>query len=568
MLKESIKPVFREICIFCKDNWQWGVLLLYGTALLAIELLVCYLYGINKTFSNPFIQAWPFVLLVYAAGRLIPGWAGKLYFSFFIVLSTMLTFISVFLLMVFNLPLTADIYFVLAASSVEESREFMSNFVNWRIWLALFITVAIAVSMLILVWKSSFKRSRISTVLALALMIPLLINDIRFIVTSDWPALYKRNLETEMPVNYFIFRDSLNCLVSMATHPNLPGGIRKKTGEKICGVLVVGESATRNHWGLYGYFRNTTPELEKLRKNLLIFDNAVSPHVTTTPSCRLMFSTNEYPDMEPSDYTAFSVLKAAGFKVICISNQFRLGSFDGPVNILYSGASPKEFLQELNPDGTDEAVIARVKKYISETEAPMLIIVHLLGSHAKFDQRYPQTFDKFGGMRHPHGAEFSEKILRRINAYDNSILYTDHILGEIAGMLSELNYPGYMLYVSDHGECPESPVGRSEISTAHSFFEVPMIFYGNEQYWKSFPAFMQAAAGNTGKPYMTDWLVHSIISTAQVTHDGFPAGKDIFSAGFKERSKRHIGGGKRFPYQKNEVNKPFFIDRNCVEKPL
>lgn len=568
MLKDKIMPVFPAICGFFKDNWQWGVLLLYGTALLAVELSVSYLHGINKSFFNPFIQAWAFVLMVYAAGRLIPGWAGKLYFSFFIVLSTTLTFICVFLLNVFNLPLSADIYFVLAASSVEESREFMSNFISWKNWLALLVTMAFAVSMLILVWKSSFKRSKAGTVLALALMVPFLINAVRFTVAGDWPSLYKRNLETEMPVNYFIFRHSLDSLVSMVTHPNLPGGIRKKGEGKICGVLVVGESATRNHWGLYGYFRNTTPEMEKLRKNLLIFDNAVSPHVTTCPSCRLMFSTAEYPEMEPLDYTAFAVLKAAGFRVICISNQFRLGAFDGPVNILYSGISPKEFLQEHNPDGKDEAVIAPVKKYLSETEAPTLIIVHLLGSHAQFNQRYPESFDKFGAMRHPHGADFSEKILRRINEYDNSILYTDHILGKIAGMLSELKYPGYMLYVSDHGECPESPVGRSGISTAHSFFEVPMIFYGNEQYRKSFPAFMQAAAGNTGKPYMTDWIVHSIISTAQVTHDGFPAGKDIFSAGFKARKDRQIGGGTRFPYQKNEVGKPFFIDRSCVEKPL
>ena len=81
MLKEKIKQVFSAICNFCKDNWLWGVLLLYGTALLMTELLVCYRYGVNKTILNPFIQAWPFILLVYAVGRLIPGWAGKLYFS-------------------------------------------------------------------------------------------------------------------------------------------------------------------------------------------------------------------------------------------------------------------------------------------------------------------------------------------------------------------------------------------------------------------------------------------------------------------------------------------------------
>lgn len=560
----SIPPA---VYSFCKDNWRWGVLLLYGTVLVAIELFLSYWYGANKTFFNPFIQSWPFVLLVYAVGRLIPGWGGKLFFSFFIILSTLLTFVCGFLLCTFNLPLTVDIFFVLAASSVEESREFMAAFVDWKVWLILIICIAIPAAMLYFVWTSSFKRSKVSTIAALLLMIPFLINVIRFTVRGDYEALYKRNQETEMPVRYFDFRRSLNNLVSMVTHPKLPGGIRKTTGEKIFGVLVIGESATRNHWGLYGYFRNTTPEMEKLRKDLLIFDDAVSADVVTSPNCLLMFSTSEFPSMEPLDYTAFSVLKAAGFKIICISNQFRLGPFDGPVNILYYGAHPKEFLQEQNSNGKDEVVLDRVKKYLSETEAPALIIVHLLGSHTRFNQRYPQSFDRFGRMAHPREAEFSDKTFRHINEYDNSILYTDHVLGRIAAMLRELKSPGYMLYVSDHGECPESPVGRSKTSTAPSFFEIPMIFYANDAYRKSFPLFLQTAAKNAGKPYITDWMVHSIISTAQVTHDGFPAEKDIFSAKFTGREDRHIGV-KEFPYRKTEVRKPFYVDRNCAKKTL
>lgn len=565
--KERLKALIPPICNFFKDNWLWGVLLLYGTVLLLIEHLLSCFYGNNTTFFNPFIQSWGFILAVYAVGRLIPGWAGKLYFIFFIVYSTILTFICGFLLCAFNLSLTADIFFVLAASSAEESREFMAAFVSWKTWLALVVTIAISAIMLYLVWKSSFKRSWASAVVASALVIPLLINVIRFIANEDWEALYKRNLETEMPMNYFKFRRSLDKLVSVATHPVLPRGIRKKSGEKIFGVLVIGESATRNHWGLYGYFRNTTPEMEKLRKDLLIFDNAVSPHITTTPSCRLMFSNAEYPDLESMDHTAFAVLKAAGYRIICISNQFRMGSFDGPVNILYSGASPKEFLQEQDPGAKDEIVLDRVQKHLSESEGPVLLIVHLIGSHARFDQRYPAEFDKFGAMRHPHEAEFPGKIARLINEYDNSILYTDHVLGKIARMVSELKSPAYMLYVSDHGECPESPVGRSEISRARSFFEVPLIFYCNEQYRKCFPAFMQAAAKNTGKPYMTDWLNYSIISAAQVTHEGFPDAKDIFSPGYQGRENRYIGSDG-FLYRKNEVRKPFFTDSDLVEKTL
>ena len=94
-----------------------------------------------------------------------------------------------------------------------------------------------------------------------------------------------------------------------------------------------------------------------------------------------------------------------------------------------------------------------------------------------------------------------------------------------------------------------------------------MIFYGNDHYRKSFPEFMRAASKNTGKSYITDWLDYSIISAAQVTHDGFPAEKDIFSEKYQEREHRFVGG-KHIPYRNLRVQKPFFVDKDGSVKHL
>ena len=85
-------------------------------------------------------------------------------------------------------------------------------------------------------------------------------------------------------------------------------------------------------------------------------------------------------------------MQAAGYKVFLISNQFRLGSWDGPVNILYTGLDRKEYIQEQSPGAKDGAILDKLQKYMTETDGPVLIIVHLIGSHGSYDERYPAEF--------------------------------------------------------------------------------------------------------------------------------------------------------------------------------
>ena len=564
-VKEKADRCFKSICSFLKDNWGVVVPLLYGCLLMTIHKFVVMSCGINKTFFNPWFQSLPAVLLMYSVGWFLPNWLAKLYFSFLILLSTLLTGISCFLAGVFTISLTPDVFYVLAASSLQESIEFIRIYFNWKIWLALSFSVVFLAALLYLVWKGPIKRSKAAFVLAGVLLIPYLVNVIRFTAKGDYAPLYNRNLEFETPVAFFEYEAELKGLITMVKSPKLPRNIKINYHGKMVGILVIGESATRDHWGLYGYYRNTTPEIDRIKNDILVFDDVVAAFSNTYASCRLMFSTAEYPSRQPLDHTVFSVLKAAGYKVFLISNQFRLGFTDGPVNILYSGLDRKEFMQETFPGAKDGIILDRLPKYIAEANGPVLIIVHLIGSHGIFDERYPPEFDKFGGSKNLFQMGFSKRMQGLINAYDNSIFYTDHILCRIIEMLRKLPAPGYMLYVSDHGECPEIIGGRSIQTTYSTCYEIPMIFYGNEHYRKSFPELMKAASENTGKSYITDWLNYSILSAAQVTHEGFPAKKDIFSEKYQEREHRFVGW-KQMPYRNLRVSKPFFVDKDGLVK--
>lgn len=566
-VQEKASLCLKAICSFVKGNWGLLVPVFYGIVLLAVHQYIIMSYGLKKTFFNPLFQALPFVLLMYSAGWFLPSWLSKCYFSFLILLSTLLTVISNFLLCVFNIPLTPDIYYVLAASSLQESLEFMRIYFNWKIWALLIFAGLLLSSILYVIWKGSIKRSKVTVAVAVALMIPYLINIIRFTAKGECELLYKRNLEFEMAIAFFEFKSDLKKLVAMVKWPKLPGKIRKTHQEKkIVGILVLGESATRNHWGLYGYYRNTTPEMDRLSKEVLVFDDVVAAYANTSASCKLMFTSAEY-SYQKFDYTAFSVLQAAGYKVILISNQFRLGSFDGPVNILYTGLDRKEYIQEQSPGAKDGSILDRLQKYMTETEGPVLIIVHLIGSHGIYNERYPAEFDKFGSSKDLFQRGFSELIQGLVNDYDNSILYTDYVLCRIIEMIRKLPVPGYMLYASDHGECPEIIGSRSTFSLFSTCYEIPMIFYGNERYKQCFPDFMKAASENTGKPYMTDWINYSIVSSAQVTHAGFPAEKDIFSAKYQSRGNRHVGG-QNMLYRNLRVKKPFYVDKHGLVRHL
>ncbi len=232
-------------------------------------------------------------------------------------------------------------------------------------------------------------------------------------------------------------------------------------------VLVIGESARRDHLGLYGYQPNTTPNMG-IQPDLLVFKDMVSYGYNTSTSIPYLMTKAPDTEMKPS---FLSVFKQAGFKVYWLSNQAKYGEFDSLISSYAQSADVVHFLNThsytmTTPDNFDEKLLPLYQQVLSDKADKKLIVLHLYGSHPDFEKRYPASANNFA------------------SAYDNSIYYTDIVLKQILKPLEQSQAMTGFVYVSDHGlalgECGEVD-GHID---AKNSYEVPFLMWFNAQ-WRA-----------------------------------------------------------------------------------
>ncbi|GIM50937.1 phosphoethanolamine transferase EptA [Capnocytophaga stomatis] len=219
-----------------------------------------------------------------------------------------------------------------------------------------------------------------------------------------------------------------------------------KDNEKSVVVLVIGESARSQNFSLYGYSKNTNPLLSKT-KNVFHFEaTSCATYTTAAVKCILEHqNTGDLYEILPN------YLYRNNVEVVWRTTN----SGEPPIHIeKYQTGS---FLRE-NCEGEgcnyDEVLINGLKDQIaSSTKDKILIILHTSTSHGPtYNKKYPPQFEVFKPVCNSvELANCTQEEL--LNAYDNTIVYTDYILHKIIENLKELKeYKSTMLYVSDHGE--------------------------------------------------------------------------------------------------------------------
>jgi glucan phosphoethanolaminetransferase (alkaline phosphatase superfamily) len=226
-------------------------------------------------------------------------------------------------------------------------------------------------------------------------------------------------------------------------------------------VLVIGETSRADHWGLNGYQRDTTPELSH-RDDVVPFKRMYTPWPFTRLAVPLMISRKPSTTTSPTfaEASIVMVFKQAGFRTAWISLQAPVGFHDSPISTYAYESDDVRFLNPVDyryEGKHDDAAIAELKRLIdSPDQRDSFVVIHTLGSHFRYTDRYPRTFAKFT-PDNPDGA--LAQLFNRddkqalINGYDNTILFTDHVLN---GLINELakhdNMESWLLYSSDHGE--------------------------------------------------------------------------------------------------------------------
>lgn len=310
-------------------------------------------------------------------------------------------------------------------------------------------------------------------------------------------------------------------------------------------MLVIGETARAANWSLYGYERETNPGLSK-EAGIAVFTDALTQSNTTHKSVPLILSYASAEDFrviyhQKSIITAF---KEAGFTTFFLSNQVPNNSFtdyfsneaDKRMNV-----SPvnTQFHTDNRPDGE---MIPLVKAFMDSTEGNLFIVLHTYGSHFNYNNRYPEDFSCF----RPDQVESIRRKYRTelVNAYDNSIRYTDHVLTELIGLIREEHGLGALMYLSDHGEdIMDDQRGKflhaSPVPTYYQL-HIPYLIWFSENFRNTFPENYQAAVDHRNVPVSTNSVFHTLLDLAGIATPYFDPGLSLVNRSFAVRPRNYL----------------------------
>ena len=290
-------------------------------------------------------------------------------------------------------------------------------------------------------------------------------------------------------------------------------------------VMVVGETARAHNFSLYGYPRNTNPLLSKT-PGIKAFPNVTTQSNTTHKSVPMLLSAASAEDFERlfHEKGILAAFKEAGFHTVFISNQLPNHSF---IDFLGEQADEHYFLKkEESAQGShyDEDLLQKLDEILPKADASssahyhyryrkLFVVLHSYGSHFNYQERYPRSFAYFKPDSRSEAKPENRRDL--LNAYDNTIRYTDYILHGIIERLQKwegvqtktdgvYGQPtSAMLYTSDHGENifdDERHLFLHAAPKASDYeLHVPFIIWTSEGFSKQYPDILKALGENRSK---------------------------------------------------------------------
>ena len=301
-------------------------------------------------------------------------------------------------------------------------------------------------------------------------------------------------------------------------------------------VLIIGESLTRDHMGVYGYHRNTTPFQTEAAadSHYTFFNHAYSCYTQTVQVLtEALTEKNQYNDMELVDaYSIIDMARQAGFHTTWISNQSRYGVWDTPIGAIGSACDDQYWInQYVGTDVVtkdfDTALIPYLRK-VDPKNRRQLAVVHLKGCHVSFWDRYPSEFyhwpESMGKARSTADVMNDE--------YDNSVLFNDYVVESI--MNEAVNYmkADSVLYFSDHGEQVTERPGHNADQFDYTMVHIPFWIYTSDDYQRSHPRTMKTMWERRNMPFTNDMLYDIFMGLMGLTATRYDEKSDILSPDF------------------------------------
>lgn len=313
-------------------------------------------------------------------------------------------------------------------------------------------------------------------------------------------------------------------------------------------ILVIGETARKHNFQLLGYHRNTTPNLSKL-DNLSYFTDVKSAANLTSLSMpfivtRATPNTNHISVEEPA---ILNVFKEAGFKTYWLTNQpTGISGITGFYSRLAD--SYKSIAVSVDVAKFDELLLPELDLILKDTSInKKFIVIHTLGSHFRYNFRYPESFEKFTPTVNKTLSLNANNISLKkefVNSYDNSILYTDYILSEIIKHLEKTKSISYMYYISDHGENlyddNREYLMHGLINPTKYEIEVPLVIWNSDAYRNNYYNKIEALKKYKNNRISTVNTFHTLLDMANITYKDENLTKSFANKQFDSLQTRYL----------------------------
>ncbi len=470
--------------------------------LVLIPNLIFVIFGedsaVNTTIKQIVFLAFALALVLLPLILLKP----KLYFLLLLFLLPFL-FIDIYILLLTKTQSTSTLYATIFDTNFLESKELMYSNIGFIVFTLLYLILYIYLWINL---KNDFtfvKKSKILlSLFSLGIISIIFIRDISLTLKSK-----RISTIANRSIDFFTLKlDKTYPLGSVNKIKNAVKGKQKLelfkennkdfsyhltigSNENQTIVLVLGETARKHNFQLYGYNRKTNPILSKTN-NLIIFKNATTNANLTLTSFSQIFSS-----IEPNNYEGHffelglvSAFNEADFHTYWITNQ---SYSPGSIFQMYSKQADLfiDVSMTLETRSYDEKIIPIIDEIIQDNFKKRLIVIHSIGSHFRYNFRYPKQFSKYlpelDGSMSIAGISVDYKELF-VNSYDNSIIYTDYFLSKIIDLLKKNNEASLMMYLSDHGENlyddDKEMILHGNLNPTKYELEIPMLIWYSDTY--------------------------------------------------------------------------------------
>ncbi len=312
---------------------------------------------------------------------------------------------------------------------------------------------------------------------------------------------------------------------------------------EVC-LVVIGESANREHMQAWGYDRATTPWLASAQ-NVVIFTSPYSSMTSTQETVTLSISSfNNYRPSAAKKNKMFAqitrsvslidMLRAVGVRTGWISNQSRIGVYDNNITkYLAERADFSIFLHDSNVaapigisphfalshvDGDLLSIIEDNLKF-GPGDKGLVLFVHLRGSHWKYLYDVPPQWPWLEPV--PRVSAMQLKARERVESYDRSLHYTDEILRQIVQSLERSGISvASLIYYSDHGESVIDGKSHNYDLFVPAMTKIPLFFWYSSGYAARYPQTIANLRANKDKVFTNDLIFELAVGVNHISFKG------------------------------------------------